>query len=477
MFKRWFSKTNQYDLTIIGGGPGGYVAAIKASQLGMKVACVEKRGALGGTCLNVGCIPSKTLLNISHKYYDMKHLKRFGLSCENPSFDWPAMLEIKSSVIKGLAGGIEYLFKKNKVDYIKGSASFEAQNSINVSLIDGTKSKITSDNFIIATGSEPKALNGFNFDEKIFISSTGALSLEKVPKHMIIIGAGVIGLELGAVYRRLGTEITVIEFADRICPSLDSEIGKEFTKMLKKDGFRILLQKKCIKGEIDSQTNEAVVYIEDVKTGEKETIKGDVCLISTGRKPYTEGLNLEKVNVSVDHLGRIGINEKFQTNHDNIFAIGDVVQGPMLAHKAEEEGIAVAELLAGFSIHLDYNTIPGVIYTDPEIAFVGKTSEQLKAEGIDFKEGKFPFSANSRAKANLSESGGLVKLLVDKNTDKILGAHIMCPGAGEMIHELVMAMEYGASVEDIARTSHGHPTLSEAIKEAALAAYFKPIHM
>lgn len=477
MLKRWFSKSHTYDLTVIGAGPGGYVAAIKAAQLGMKVACIDKRGPPGGTCLNVGCIPSKALLNMSHRYHDMKHVKRFGLSCENPQYDWPAMVNIKGGIVSKLTGGVEYLFRKNKVDYIKAAGTFENEHTLAVKGGEQGDHKITSDNFLIATGSEPRSLPGFKFDEKVFISSTGALALEKVPKHMIIIGAGVIGLELGAVYRRLGSEITVIEYADRICPSLDGEIGKEFTKYLKKDGFKILLNKKCLKGETDSGNGEALVDIEDVKTGAKETIRGDICLIATGRKPYTEGLGLEKLGIETDKVGRVPINDRFQTKLPNVFAIGDVVEGPMLAHKAEEEGIAVAELLSGASFHLDYNNIPGVIYTDPEIAWVGKTTEQLKAESVEFKEGKFPFSANSRSMANMSEHGGMVKILVDKSSQKILGAHIMCSGAGEMIHELVMAMEYGATVEDIARTSHGHPTLSEAIKEAALAAYFKPIHI
>ena len=474
--KRWFSKKHQYDLAVIGGGPGGYVAAIKASQLGMKVACVEKRGSLGGTCLNVGCIPSKTLLNISHKYHDMLHLERFGLSCQNPSFDWQSIQKKKAAVVTQLCGGIEYLFSKNKVDYIKGLGSFEDLHTLNVKGTDGKVSQITADNFIIATGSDPKQLSGLPLDENVFVSSTGALALKTVPKHLVVIGAGVIGLELGSVYRRMGSEVTVIEYFDRICPSLEPDIGKEFQRYLVKEGFKVLLNKKCLKGVVDAN-GKASIELEDNKTGQRETIVGDICLVSTGRKPVTEGLGLEKIKLFPDKLGRVPINEKFQTAHEHIFAIGDVVEGPMLAHKAEEEGVCVAELLAGHSIHLDYNAIPGVIYTDPEIAFVGKTSDQLKAEGIEFVEGKFPFSANSRAMANLNNAPGLVKLLVDKHNGKILGAHIMCPGAGEMIHELVLAIEYGATAEDIARTSHGHPTLSEAIKEAALAAFFKPIHI
>lgn len=477
MIKRWFSKKHNYDLTVIGGGPGGYVAAIKAAQLGMKVACVEKRGALGGTCLNVGCIPSKALLNMSHKYHDMTHLSKFGLSCDNPKYDWSKMLGIKNDTVKRLTGGIEYLLSKNKVDYIKGEGSFVDINTLKVRSMDNKETNITSDNFLVATGSEPRSLSGFTLDHKVYITSTEALSLEKVPKHMIIIGAGIIGLEMGAVYRRLGSEITVIEYADRVCPALDTEISKEFHRHLKKEGFKIMLGKKCLKGELDKNTGQAMVQIEDLKSGQQEMIKGDVCLVATGRNPYTKGLALDKVGIELDKHARIPINESFQTKQANIFAIGDVVEGPMLAHKAEEEGIAVAELLSGHSIHINYNNIPGVIYTDPEIAWVGLNSEQLKAAGVDFGEGKFPFSANSRAVANMNDAPGLVKILYDKKTHKILGGHIMCPGAGEMIHELVLAIEYGATVEDIAKASHGHPTLSEAIKEAAMACFAKAIHI
>ncbi len=478
MLKRVFSTTNKnFDLAVIGGGPAGYVGAIKAAQLGLKTVCIEKRGALGGTCLNVGCIPSKTLLNISHKYHEMIHADNFGLSCSNPTYNWNDILGKKDGVVKGLTGGIEYLFKKNKIEYVKGMGSFQDQNNILVKNIDGKEELITAKNIMIATGSEPKILPGFKFDEKVFVSSTGALSLQKPPKHLVIIGAGVIGLELGSVYRRMGSEITVIEFADKVCPTLDLDVGKEFQKALKKDGFKFLFNKKSTKGEIDPSTNEAVVEIEDIKTGQKETIRGDVCLISTGRRPFTDSLNLEKLKIPVDNLGRIIINERFQTNYENIYAIGDVVEGPMLAHKAEEEGIAVAEYLSGHDIHLNYNAIPGVIYTHPEIAFVGKTEQQCIAEKIDYKVGLFPLSANSRSRANLESYNGLVKIIADKKTDRILGGHIMAPNAGDLIHELVIAIEYGASSEDIARTSHAHPSVSEAIREASLAAYSKAIHV
>jgi dihydrolipoamide dehydrogenase len=478
MLKRVFSTANKhYDLAVIGGGPGGYVGAIKAAQLGLKTVCIEKRGALGGTCLNVGCIPSKTLLNISHKYHEMLHADNFGLHCEKPTYNWSEILNKKEGVIKGLTGGIEYLFKKNKVDYVKGWGSFQDQNNIIVKGQDGKEEVINAKNIMIATGSEPKILPGFKFDEKIFVSSTGALALKEVPKHLIIIGAGVIGLELGSVYRRMGAEVTVIEFADRVCPTLDTDIGKEFQKALKKDGIKFMFHKKSLKGEIDPTTNEAIVDVEDIKTGQKEQIRGDVCLISTGRRPFTDNLGLEKLKIPVDNLGRVIINERFQTNYENIYAIGDVVEGPMLAHKAEEEGIAVAEYLSGHDIHLNYNAIPGVIYTNPEIAFVGKTEQQLIAEKVEYKVGLFPLSANSRARANLEIYNGLVKILADKKTDRILGAHIMSPNAGDLIHELVIAIEYGASSEDIARTSHAHPSISEAIREASLAAYSKAIHV
>ncbi len=477
MLRKLFSSSNKtYDVAIIGGGPGGYVGAIKAAQLGLKTVCIEKRGSLGGTCLNVGCIPSKTLLNISHKYHDMLHAKDYGLICDKPSYDWNVILNKKEGVIKGLTGGIEYLFKKNQVDYVKGTASFKENNSLKVILNEGKEEIINAKNIIIATGSEPKTLPGFVFDEKKIISSTGALSLTTVPKKMIVIGAGVIGLELGSVYRRMGTEVTVIEYANTVCPTLDQDLSKEFLKALKKDGIKFLFGKKSLGGEIDSVTGEVNVTIQDAKTEEKEILKADVCLVATGRKPFTQGLGLENINVKVDNLGRVPINEYFQTNIQNVFAIGDVVEGPMLAHKAEEEGVALAEYLSGHEIHLNYNAIPSVIYTHPEVASVGKSEQQLKEAGVEYKVGLFPLTANSRARANLDAYGGFVKILADKKTDRILGGHIIGPNAGDLIHELVIAVEYGASSEDIARASHAHPSVSEAIKEAALAAYFKPIH-
>lgn len=475
MLKRFFSTKLKYDLTIIGGGPGGYVTAIKAAQLGLKTACIESRGALGGTCLTVGCIPSKTLLNISHKYHDLHSLKKIGINAENPSYDWATVLDKKQNVIDGLCGGIEFLFKKNKVDYIKGFGSFENENTIRVVDSEGRESFVESENVVVATGSEPASLNGFEVDEETIVSSTGALALKQVPEKMVIIGAGVIGLELGSVYRRMGADVTVIEYADRIFPALDSQLGKEFLKSLKKDKMKFKFNKRCIKGTKLPNGNVEVQF-EDLKTKKIETLESNVCLISTGRIPFTKNLNLEKLKINKDKLGRIKINDNFQTNIPNIYAIGDVVEGPMLAHKAEEEGVAVAEFLTGRNVHLNYSAIPGVIYTYPELAYVGLTEEELKEKKVSYKVGLFNLNANSRHRANLDNTSGLVKVLASEEDGRILGAHIMAPNAGDLIQEFVLAIEYGASAEDIARTCHAHPSLSEALKEAALAAYFKPIH-
>lgn len=477
MLKRFFSTKAKYDLAVIGGGPGGYVAAIKASQLGLKTVCIEKRGALGGTCLNIGCIPSKTLLQISHKYHDMKHAKTWGLLAENPGYDWNAIQKNKSDVVTSLTKGIEYLFSKNKIDYLRGHGKIKSDNIVSITGDNNETIEIETKNILIATGSESKKLPNFPLDEKRFISSTGALSLPEVPKKLIVIGAGVIGLELGSVYHRMGTEVTFVEYFSTICPTLDKDVCKEFQKALIKDGVKFNFNKKCTKGEYSADGNGVEVHFEDNKTGEKTVLNADYCLIATGRNPYTKNLGLEELGVEMDKLGRVMINDQFRTNVDHIFAVGDVVEGPMLAHKAEEEGIAVAEFLSGHDIHINYNAIPGVIYTYPEIAFVGHTEDKLKELGIEYKVGLFPMSANSRYRANLESFGGLVKILADKKTDRLLGAHIMAPNAGDLIHELVMGIEYGASTEDIARLSHAHPSLSEAIKESALAAYFKPIHI
>lgn len=475
MLRRFFSQgSKKYDVTIIGGGPGGYVAAIKAAQLGMKAACIESRGSLGGTCLNVGCIPSKTLLNIAHVNHLVRDAAHYGINAQSNGFDWAKIQHKKDATVTGLTGGIEYLFKKNKVDYLKGHGKILSSNSVEVN--NGTETQtIESNNIVIATGSEPRCLPNFKFDEKVFVSSTGALSLAEVPKKLIVIGAGVIGLELGSVYKSFGTELTYIEFADRICPPLDKQIGNEFQKLLLKDGNKILLNTKCTQGKIVD--GKAVVSIENVLTGEKSDLVADVCLICTGRNPYTANLGLEGLGITLDKFGRIPVNNKFQTSVPNIFAIGDVIEGPMLAHKASEDGFAVVELISGKDIHLNYNAIPGVIYTSPEIAWVGKTEEQLIAEGVKYKKGSFPFSANSRSRANLDPPIGIVKILGDAETDRLLGGHIVAPNAGEMIHELVLAIEYGASCEDVARSSHAHPSLSESIKEAALATFDKPIHI
>lgn len=440
--------------------------------MGLKTVCIEKRDKLGGTCLNVGCIPSKALLNISHKYHDAHDFKDIGIHIDGKiGYNWEEIQKAKSKVVNELTGGISYLFKKNKTDEIHGHGKIVSKNEIE---IDG-KEIIQADNMIIATGSEPTILPGFEFDEKIFLSSTGALALEKVPETMIVIGAGVIGLELGSVYQRMGTKVTVIEYFDRVLPILDNDLSKDFQRQLKKDKIKFLFSKKCLSGEI--KNGKAVVNFEDLKTQKKESLEADVCLIATGRKPYTENLGLENVGIKTDKFGKIPINDSFQTSQENIFAIGDAIEGPMLAHKAEEEGVAVAEFLTGRSVHINYASIPGVIYTHPEIAYVGHTEETLKAENIQYKKGIFPLSANSRAKTNLEKVNGFVKVLADKETDRILGAHIMAPQAGDLIQEFVLAIEYGASAEDIARTCHAHPSLSEALKEAAMAAYFKAIHI
>lgn len=467
----------EVDLAIIGAGPGGYVAAIKAAQLGLKTACIEKRGSLGGTCLNVGCIPSKALLNISHKYHDLHDMASLGINVDGFSLDWNKVLQRKTEVVTGLTGGIEYLFKNNKVDYVVGHGEITGANDINITSGRDQGTQIKAKNIILATGSEPSCLPGFSIDNDKFLDSTGALELSEIPEDMIVIGAGVIGLELGSVYQRFGTKVTVIEYADRVSPSLDKAVSKEWLRILKKEGFKFQFSKKCLEGRVNAETGKAEVVVEDLKSGKQQVFAADKVLMATGRKPFTQNLGLENLGVEQDRLGRVVINEKFQTNIPSIFAIGDIVDGPMLAHKAEEEGVAVAEYLAGKSIHLNYNAIPGVIYTHPEIASVGLTEEQLIENGIKYKSGKFDFKANSRARANLEKHGGFVKILTCAETDRILGAHIIAPQAGELIQELVMAIEYSASSEDVARTCHAHPCLSEAIKEAALAAHFKPIHM
>ena len=461
----------KFDVTVIGGGPGGYVCAIRLSQLGLKTACIESRGSLGGTCLNVGCIPSKNLLNFSENFHKAKNFEKIGIEVGEVKFNLDKMMKNKEKAVTVLTKGIEFLFKKNKVTYFKGIGSFKSTNEISI-LAQGKETTIQTEKTIISTGSEPLSLPGMEFDEEKILSSTGALSLSKLPKKMIVVGGGYIGLEMGSVWSRLGTQVEVIEFLDHITPGMDREVSREFEKILKKQGMQFQLNTKVEK--ITKSKNCVSIDIVD-KEKKKNKIDADVVLISVGRKPHTKGLNLKNVGVQTDEKGRVKVNKNFETNVKNIYAIGDVIKGPMLAHKAEEEGIAVAELIAGQSGHVNYDIIPGVIYTSPEVASVGKTEEQLKANKNNFKVGKFPFTANSRAKA-IDESEGFVKILADSETDKVLGVHIIGPHAGEMIAEMVVAMEFGASSEDIARTCHAHPTFSEAIKEAALSVEKRQIH-
>ena len=462
--------TEKFDVTVIGGGPAGYVCAIRLSQLGLKTACVESRGSLGGTCLNIGCIPSKSLLNMSESFHRAKNFSDIGIETGEIKLNLEKMMSNKDSSVATLTKGVEFLFKKNKVTYIKGVGSFNGKNEI---LVKNDKSELTikTDKTIISTGSEPLSLPGIDFDERKILSSTGALNISKLPKKMVVVGGGYIGLEMGSVWSRLGTEVHVIEYLDHITPGLDKEVSNEFMKILKKQNIKFELNTKV---EKITKSDEGVV-IETSSKDSKNKIEADVVLISVGRKPYTDKLNLEKIGVNLDKKGKIIVNKNFETNVENVYAIGDVIDGPMLAHKAEEEGIAVAELIAGQSGHVNYDIIPGVIYTSPEVAYVGKNEEELKEEKIKFKVGKFPFMANSRAKA-INEPEGFVKILAESTTDRVLGVHIIGPHAGEMIAEMSVAMEFGASSEDIARTCHAHPTFSEAIKEAALSVDKRQIH-
>ena len=464
---------NNFDLIVVGGGPGGYVCAIRAAQLGLKTACVESRGTLGGTCLNVGCIPSKSLLNMSESYKKAK--KEFnsqGIEFSGLKLNLEKMMSNKNKSVSSLTKGIEFLFKKNKVTYIRGKGVLLSKNDIVVHENEN-KTSYKTKNIVIATGSAPSSLPGMEVDEKNIVSSTGALSLTKVPEELIVIGGGYIGLEMGSVWSRLGSKVTVIEYLDFITPGMDREVSNEFQKILTKQGINFKLNNKV--DEVKNVLNKVVVTFTNNTTKAIERIECDKVLISVGRKPYTEGLNLTKIGVKTDEKGRIQVNNKLQTTVNNIYAIGDVIKGPMLAHKAEEEGIAVAEILAGQSGHVNYDVIPGVVYTSPEVASVGKTEEQLKKEGIIYKVGKFPFIANSRAKVN-NETDGFVKILADNKTDRVLGVHMIGPHTGDMIAEMALAMEFGASAEDIARTCHAHPTHTEAVKEAALAIDKRAIH-
>ena len=464
---------NNFDLVVIGGGPGGYVCAIRAAQLGLKTACVEYRGTLGGTCLNVGCIPSKSLLNLSENFHKaQKDFNSQGIEIEGIKLNVEKMMSNKNKSVQVLTKGVEFLFKKNKVTYIKGKGVLFSKNDIIV-YDNNNKTNYKAKNIVIATGSSVASLPGVEIDEKNIISSTGALSLKQVPNKLAVIGGGYIGLEMGSVWSRLGSKVTVIEYLDHITPGMDMEVSKEFKKILTKQGINFKMGSRVNK-VINSSQGVSINYT-DLKSSKEETLKFDKVLVSVGRKPYTEGLNLTKIGVKKDSKGRIEVNNKLQTSIKNIYAIGDVIKGPMLAHKAEEEGIAVAEILAGQAGHVNYDVIPGVIYTSPEVAAVGKTEEQLKEEKKSYKVGRFPFLANSRAKVN-NETDGFVKILADSKTDKVLGVHIIGPHCGDMIAEMALAMEFGASSEDIARTCHAHPTHTEAIKEAALAVDKRPIH-
>ena len=459
-----------YDVIVIGSGPGGYVCAIRAAQLGLKTACVEKRSTLGGTCLNIGCIPSKALLAASERFEAAgHHFADMGIDVGKLSLNLPNMMKHKSAVVESNTKGIEYLFKKNKIDWLKGEGVITAPRKVSVA-----GKEYGAKHIVIATGSDVTPLPGITIDEKRIVSSTGALELSEVPKKMVVIGGGVIGLELGAVWRRLGAEVTVVEFLDRILPGMDGEVSKESRKILGKQGITFKLETKVTSAV---NTGKGVdVTLEPAKGGTVEKMTVDIVLVAVGRRPYIAGLGLDKVGVALDERGRIKTDHHFQTSVAGVYAIGDVIAGPMLAHKAEDEGVILAEMLAGQSGHIDYNLVPGVVYTFPEIASVGKTEEQLKAEGVDYKVGKFPFTANGRARA-MNATDGFVKILADATYDRVLGVHIIGPEAGTLIAEATLAMEFGASSEDIARTCHAHPTLEEAVKEAALAVDKRPIHI
>ncbi|KAK6537961.1 dihydrolipoamide dehydrogenase precursor [Orbilia ellipsospora] len=470
------SDATEHDVVVIGGGPGGYVAAIKAAQLGLKTACVEKRGALGGTCLNVGCIPSKSLLNNSHIYHQIKHdIKQRGIDVEGVSLNLENMMAAKDKSVKGLTSGIETLFKMNKVDYVKGTGSIANENEVVVKPLDGGADiSLKTKNIIIATGSEATPFPGLEVDEKKVVTSTGAIALTEVPKKMVVIGGGIIGLEMGSVWSRLGAEVTVVEFLEAIGgPGMDADVSKTMQRLLGRQGIKFKLATKVLSG--DASGEGVKLEIEGVKNGKTESIEADVVLVAIGRRPYTEGLGLENVGIETDERGRIIIDQEYRTKHSNIRVIGDVTFGAMLAHKAEEEGIAAAEFIKKGYGHVNYGAIPSVMYTHPEAAWVGQSEQDVKKSGKEYVVGTFPFIANSRAKTNL-DTDGMVKFIADKETDRILGIHIVGPNAGEMIAEGVLAIEYGASSEDIARTSHAHPTLSEAFKEAAMATYDKAIH-
>ena len=460
----------QYDVIIIGSGPGGYVAAIRCAQLGLKTACVEGRETLGGTCLNVGCIPSKALLHASHQLHEAEHnFAKMGLMGKTPTVDWSQMMAYKDEVINGNTKGVEFLFKKNKIDWLKGWGSVPEAGKVKVG-----DTLYETKNIIIASGSEPSTLPGIDVDEQVIVTSTGALTLDKIPRKMVVIGAGVIGLELGSVYARLGTDVTVVEFLDAITPGMDAEVQKTFQKILKKQGMSLIMGAAV--QDVERLKTKTKVSYKLRKDDSEHQLDTDVVLVATGRKPFTDGLGLTALGVEMSDRGQIKTNDHWQTNIPGIYAIGDAIDGPMLAHKAEDEGMATAEVIAGKHGHVNYGVIPGVIYTHPEVANVGMTEDALKDSGRAYKVGKFSFMGNGRAKANFA-ADGFVKILADKTTDRILGAHIIGPSAGDLIHEICVAMEFGASAQDLAMTCHAHPTYSEAVREAALACGDGPIHM
>ena len=464
-----------YDLVVIGTGPGGYVCAIRAAQLGMKVAVVEKNATLGGTCLNVGCMPSKALLHASELFEEAGHsFAKMGIKVPAPEIDLPAMMNFKQQGIDGNVKGVEFLMKKNKIDVLQGKGKILGTGKVQVTGNDGTAQTVETKNIVIATGSDIARLKGIEIDEKRIVSSTGALSLDKIPSSLLVVGAGVIGLELGSVWRRLGAKVTVVEFLDRILPGMDLEIAKQFQRILEKQGFAFKLGAKVT--GVDTSGATLAATIEPAAGGAAEKIEADVVLVAIGRLPYTDGLGLQEAGVVLDNRGRVQIDHHFATSVPGVYAIGDVVAGPMLAHKAEDEGVAVAEILAGQAGHVNYDVIPGVVYTTPEVASVGKTEDELKQAGVAYTVGKFPFTANGRSKVNQT-TDGFVKILADAKTDRVLGAHIIGREAGELIHEAAVLMEFGGSAEDLARTCHAHPTRSEAVKEAALAVGKRAIHM
>jgi len=467
---------SQYDLIVIGAGPGGYVAAIRAAQLGLKTACVEKRAALGGTCLNIGCIPSKALLTSSEKYEEARHsLAAHGVDIGSVKLNLEAMMARKDKVVADLTKGVAFLFKKNKVEHVAGTAQISGHGKVAVTPADGGKERtLSGKHILIATGSDVMPLPGVAIDEKRIVSSTGALALSNVPKHLVVVGAGVIGLELGSVWRRLGAEVTVVEFFDRVLPEMDGEVSKNFARIMKKQGMTLRLSSKVTSAKANK--SGVKLGIEPAAGGKAETVDCDTVLVAIGRRPYTEGLGLEEAGVETDERGFITVDEHYCTTAEGVYAIGDCVPGPMLAHKAEDEGVACVEMIAGQHAHVNYDAIPGIVYTWPEVAAVGATEQKLKDAGVEYRAGTFPFTANSRARTAMT-TDGFVKILADARTDRVLGAHIIGPDAGTMIHEIVAVMEFGGAAEDIARSCHGHPTLSEAVREAALAVAGRPIHI